>query len=112
MPANRANHCGSGLTLLIRAEGEADRAAVRAVNIEAFEGPAEADLVDARREQAQPVVSLVAERWARAMRGSASARSSSDITATIRASASFPRRGGTFAANSPRRRRRSWRWNC
>ena len=47
--------------LLIRAEGEADRAAVRAVNSEAFEGPAEADLVDARREQAQPVVSLVAE---------------------------------------------------
>lgn len=47
--------------LLIRSERKADRAAVRAINTEAFEGPAEAGLVDALREQAKPVVSLVAE---------------------------------------------------
>ena len=47
--------------LLIRSEGKADRAAVRAINTEAFEGPAEAGLVDALREQANPAVSLVAE---------------------------------------------------
>ena len=47
--------------MLIRAEEEADRAAVYAVNESAFETPAEAQLVDALREQAQPVVSLVAE---------------------------------------------------
>jgi predicted N-acetyltransferase YhbS len=47
--------------LLIRSEGKADRAAVRAINTEAFEGPAEARLVDALREQANPLVSLVAE---------------------------------------------------
>lgn len=46
---------------MIRAEAEIDRAAVRAVNTEAFETTAEADLVDALREGAQPVVSLVAE---------------------------------------------------
>ena len=46
---------------MIRAEAEIDRAAVRAVNTEAFETTAEADLVDALRERAQPVVSLVAE---------------------------------------------------
>src|SRR5207245_7249686 len=36
-------------------------AAVRARNVSAFERPAEADLVDALREQAQPLVSLIAE---------------------------------------------------
>ena len=46
---------------MIRAEAEIDGAAVRAVNTEAFETTAEADLVDALREGAQPVVSLVAE---------------------------------------------------
>jgi putative acetyltransferase len=45
----------------IRAEQEKDRAAVHAVNISAFETPLEANLVDALREQAEPVVSLVAE---------------------------------------------------
>jgi len=34
---------------------------VHAVNVSAFETPSEADLVDALRQQAQPVVSLVAE---------------------------------------------------
>ncbi len=47
--------------MLIRAEKENDRDAVYAVNVSAFESPAEADLVDALREQAQPIVSLVAE---------------------------------------------------
>jgi putative acetyltransferase len=47
--------------MLIRPEQENDRAAVHAVNVSAFETPAEADLVDALREQAAPVVSLVAE---------------------------------------------------
>ena len=45
----------------IRAEEEKDWAAVHAVNASAFETPAEALLVDALREQAQPVVSLVSE---------------------------------------------------
>jgi putative acetyltransferase len=47
--------------MLIRAEREDDRAAVHAVNVSAFDTPFEANLVDALREQAQPVVSLVAE---------------------------------------------------
>ncbi len=47
--------------MLIRAEQEKDRAAVHAVNVSAFETPSEANLVDALREQAEPVVSLVAE---------------------------------------------------
>lgn len=47
--------------MLIRVEEEKDRAAVYAVNASAFETSAEADLVDALREQAQPVISLVAE---------------------------------------------------
>jgi putative acetyltransferase len=47
--------------LFIRTEEETDSAAVRAVNEAAFERAAEADLVDALRAQAQPVVSLVAE---------------------------------------------------
>jgi len=47
--------------MLIRAEKENDLPAVHAINVLAFETPAEANLVDALREQAQPVVSLVAE---------------------------------------------------
>jgi len=48
--------------MLIRAEKESDRDAVFAVNLSAFETPAEATLVDVLREQAQPVLSLVAEK--------------------------------------------------
>ena len=47
--------------MLIRPEKEGDWDAVHAVNATAFETPSEANLVDALREQAQPVVSLVAE---------------------------------------------------
>ena len=47
--------------MLIRAEEQRDWAAVHAVNISAFETPAEANLVAALREQAQPLVSLIAE---------------------------------------------------
>lgn len=47
--------------MLIRPEEARDRDAVRAVNLAAFETSAEADLVDALREQARPVISLVAE---------------------------------------------------
>jgi putative acetyltransferase len=47
--------------MLIRAEEHGDWAAVHAVNVSAFERPAEANLVDALREHAQPIVSLVAE---------------------------------------------------
>ena len=47
--------------MLVRAEKDNDRDAVYAVNVSAFETPAEADLVDALRAQAQPIVSLVAE---------------------------------------------------
>ena len=46
--------------MLIRDEEQKDRVAVHAVNASAFETPAEADLVDALRGQAHPVVSLVA----------------------------------------------------
>lgn len=45
----------------IRAETEADRAAVRAVNEAAFETPAEADLVEALHGKDMSLVSLVAE---------------------------------------------------
>jgi putative acetyltransferase len=45
----------------IRTEEERDWAAVQAVNESAFERTAEAHLVAALREQAQPVISLVAE---------------------------------------------------
>jgi putative acetyltransferase len=45
---------------LIRPEQPGDRAGVRAVNVAAFETPAEADLVDALRARARPLVSLVA----------------------------------------------------
>ena len=47
--------------MLIRAEEEKDWVAVHAVNASAFETDAEARLVARLREQAQPVVSLVAE---------------------------------------------------
>jgi putative acetyltransferase len=47
--------------MLVRLEQVSDRAAVYAVNAAAFEAPAEANLVDALREQARPIVSLVAE---------------------------------------------------
>lgn len=45
----------------IRPETEADRAAVRAVNLAAFETSAEADLVDALRNKGVPLLSLIAE---------------------------------------------------
>ncbi len=48
--------------MLIRAEKDTDRAAIHAVNAAAFPTPAEADLVDALRRQAHPLISLVAER--------------------------------------------------
>lgn len=47
--------------MIVRPEQVADRAAVRAVNAAAFETRAEADLVDALREQVRPLISLVAE---------------------------------------------------
>jgi putative acetyltransferase len=45
----------------IRSEVPADVSAIRAVNLAAFETSADADLVDALRGQAIPLVSLVAE---------------------------------------------------
>ncbi len=45
----------------IRPEEPADHAGVRAVNVAAFETAAEADLVEALRARARPLVSLVAE---------------------------------------------------
>ena len=47
--------------MLIRAEEQQDRAAVHAVNASAFETSEEANLVDALREHARPLVSLIAE---------------------------------------------------
>jgi len=47
--------------VIIRAEIPKDGAAVRAVNVSAFETALEANLVDALRAQAQPLVSLVAD---------------------------------------------------
>ena len=47
--------------MLIRNEEDRDRSAVHALNVAAFETAAEADLVDALRQQARPLVSLVAE---------------------------------------------------
>lgn len=45
----------------IRTEKKKDWAHVHKVNASAFETPGEADLVDGLREQAQPIVSLVAK---------------------------------------------------
>ncbi len=45
----------------VRPERTDDHAAVRAVNLAAFDTATEADLVDALRAQANPVISLVAE---------------------------------------------------
>jgi putative acetyltransferase len=45
----------------IRPEQPADQPAIRSLNVAAFDTPAEANLVDALREQAQPVISLVAD---------------------------------------------------
>jgi putative acetyltransferase len=45
----------------IRPEEPADIPGIRAVNLAAFETSAEADLVEALREQATPIVSLVAD---------------------------------------------------
>lgn len=50
-----------GEHMLIRAEEQRDWAAVHAVNVSAFETPDEANLVDLLREQARPLVSLIAE---------------------------------------------------
>ena len=50
-----------GDCMLIRTEEEKNWAAVHALNAAVFETPAEANLVDVLRQQARPVVSLVAE---------------------------------------------------
>lgn len=47
--------------MLVRREETRDIAAVHALNVSAFESPAEANLVDTLRKQAHPVVSLIAE---------------------------------------------------
>lgn len=47
--------------VLIRPEREDDRSGIRAVNTAAFETSLEADLVDALRREASPIVSMVAE---------------------------------------------------
>jgi putative acetyltransferase len=48
-------------TVLVRRETEADWPAVRAVNCAAFGTSVEADIVDALRREASPLISLVAE---------------------------------------------------
>ena len=45
----------------VRIEGESDYLAVRAVNVAAFGTSVEADIVDALRTRAKPIISLVAE---------------------------------------------------
>jgi putative acetyltransferase len=45
----------------VRPEGPSDFAAVHALNLSAFPSPVEAELVDTLREQATPLVSLVAQ---------------------------------------------------
>lgn len=47
--------------MIIRSERDGDESAVRSVNVAAFGTAVEADLVDALRQQARPLVSLVAE---------------------------------------------------
>jgi len=49
------------MAISVRNEAPADHAAVREINLLAFGGPGEADLVDALRGRATPCVSLVAE---------------------------------------------------
>src|SRR5262245_56206133 len=51
----------SGKPMIVRPEQPKDHALIHAVNTAAFDTPAEADLVDALRQQAQPIISLVAE---------------------------------------------------
>jgi putative acetyltransferase len=46
---------------IVRPERQGDEDGIRAVNLAAFDTAAEADLVDALRRQATPIVSLVAE---------------------------------------------------
>lgn len=46
----------------VRAERPEDHTTVRAINLAAFDTATEADLVDALRDQADPVISLVAEQ--------------------------------------------------
>src|SRR5215212_8486171 len=50
-----------GNTMIIREERNGDAERIRAVNLAGFETPMEADLVDALRERAAPLISLVAE---------------------------------------------------
>jgi putative acetyltransferase len=52
---------GLGEAMQIRDERSEDASSVRAVNLAAFETAVEAELVDAVRDQAAPIVSLVAE---------------------------------------------------
>jgi putative acetyltransferase len=47
--------------MLIRVEEQRDWAAIRTVNVSAFGHPAEANLVDVLRDQASPLVSLIAD---------------------------------------------------
>ena len=48
--------------MLIRPERETDISAIHSLNVSAFENSTEADLVDLLRQQAHPIISLVAER--------------------------------------------------
>ena len=47
--------------MLIRLEEQKDDAAVRIINISAFNTPAEAGLVEVLRKEARPIISMVAE---------------------------------------------------
>jgi putative acetyltransferase len=47
--------------MIIRSEESKDYSAIRAINESAFETPAEANLVDVLRAEAQPIISLVAQ---------------------------------------------------
>ena len=47
--------------MLIRLEKRKDGAAVRIINLSAFNTPAEADLVEVLRKEARPIISMVAE---------------------------------------------------
>jgi putative acetyltransferase len=61
LPSAKGSRVFFASRMLIRAEEPGDRAAVRGVNVSAFETALEANLVDALRQQAEPLVSLVAE---------------------------------------------------